>query len=93
MPNLSPDSPTDTVGGLLTSRLLAQIKFSPPYSPLPLIPKGDPEFPRGDPMPPNFGGNKNLKSPRIGGFRGHSNIYARGLVKVCHLEISTPELI
>jgi len=31
-------------------------------------------------MPPNFGGRIHSKSPRVGGFRGHSRIYVRGLV-------------
>jgi hypothetical protein len=30
-------------------------------------------------LPPNSGENLNSKSPKFGGFRGHSRIYARNL--------------
>ena len=34
------------------------------------------------PLAPQFWGNLNSKSPRIGGFRGLSKIYARGLMSI-----------
>src|ERR671932_233013 len=34
------------------------------------------------PQPPILGGEYILASPRIGGFRGHSTIYARGLLSL-----------
>ncbi len=50
-------------------RPLAKVDLRPPTPPIP----------RGDPMPPQFWGEPNSKSPNFGGFRGHSRIYARGL--------------
>jgi hypothetical protein len=36
------------------------------------------------PSPPNSGGNRSSKSPKIGGFRGHSRIYARDTMRCAH---------
>jgi hypothetical protein len=53
---------------LVYTHLLSNLKMLDfaPYSPLPLIPKADPEYPSGNPMPPNFWGNLSSKSPKLG---------------------------
>jgi hypothetical protein len=41
-----------------------------PHSPLPLIPKGDPKFPKEGPMPPILGGEYIQSPPDLGDLGG-----------------------